>query len=202
MATRVSRRLPGFRFETQPPDVSEPLPRMDVAAFVGFAASGPLHTPVAVDDVTRFAAIFGSDALLAWDPERGEEVRAHLAPAVRSFFENGGRRAWIVRVAADTARTNDFPVPGLAAVDFDVDGNVRSIAPALARARSAGSWSDALEIGAGLLTRPCTVTLGPGATTVDVRAETAGEVASGDLLRVTFGADVATATHVMMLAVA
>ena len=54
---------------------------------------------------TRFAAIFGEDALLGLDEERGEQVLAHLAPAVRAFFRNGGRRAWIVRVASPAAVT-------------------------------------------------------------------------------------------------
>src|SRR3712207_7471121 len=41
--------------------LDEVLPRMDVAAFVGFAASGPLHLPVAVEDASQFAALFGAD---------------------------------------------------------------------------------------------------------------------------------------------
>ena len=90
MAVHTSRRLPGFRFEVRSPQLSEVLPRMDVAVFVGFAASGPLHTPVAIEDIGQFAAIFGADAPLVWDPQRGEQVDAHLAPAVRAFFRNGG----------------------------------------------------------------------------------------------------------------
>src|ERR1051325_4704300 len=98
MVARTSRRLPGFRFEAQSPQIAEALPRMDVAVFVGFAASGPLHLPVPVEDATEFAAIFGEDAPLVWDKERGEQLFAYLAPAVRAFFRNGGRRCWGVRV--------------------------------------------------------------------------------------------------------
>ena len=47
-ATRPAR-LPGVRFEAPPPPLAEVLPRMDVAVFVGFAASGPLHRPVVVE---------------------------------------------------------------------------------------------------------------------------------------------------------
>ena len=43
MAAVAERRLPGIRFERQAPEGQIVLPRMDVAAFVGFAASGPLH---------------------------------------------------------------------------------------------------------------------------------------------------------------
>ena len=68
---RTTRRLPGFRFEAQSPPLDEVLPRMDVAVFVGFAASGPLHLPVAVEDAAQFAAVFGEDAPLVWDRARG-----------------------------------------------------------------------------------------------------------------------------------
>ena len=104
MSARAPRRLPGFRFETQAPPLPEVLPRMDIAVFVGFAASGPLQTPVAIESEQQFAAIFGEDAPLAWDVERGEQVYAHLGPAVRAFFRNGGQRCWIIRVARQTAR--------------------------------------------------------------------------------------------------
>src|ERR1700752_5168841 len=61
MSARAPRRLPGFRFETQAPPLPEVLPRMDIAVFVGFAASGPLQTPVAVESEPQFAAIFGDE---------------------------------------------------------------------------------------------------------------------------------------------
>lgn len=100
MSIFTSRRLPvpGIRFEVQPPPLTDVLPRMDVAVFVGFAASGPLHTPVVVEDVAHFTAIFGNDLPLAWNAERGEIVYAYLASSVRAFFRNGGRRCWIIRV--------------------------------------------------------------------------------------------------------
>ena len=50
MAARTARRLPGFRFEAQPPPLAEVLPRMDVPVLVGFAAAGPLHVPVPVEE--------------------------------------------------------------------------------------------------------------------------------------------------------
>lgn len=78
--------------------LADVLPRMDIAAFVGFAAIGPLHEPVAVEDTQQFAATFGDDVAMAWDAERGETAYGYLAPAVRTFFRNGGRRCWVVRV--------------------------------------------------------------------------------------------------------
>src|SRR5215213_5570045 len=106
-------RLPGLRFETARPPTPPGLPRMDVAAFVGFASAGPVGLPVPVDDEVRFRAIFGPDLPLAWDAERGETSYAHLAPAVREFFRNGGRRCWIVRVADEAAaEAAVFRIPG------------------------------------------------------------------------------------------
>ena len=97
--TQTLRRLPGVHFERQAPPLQEVLPRMDIAGFVGFAASGPLDVPVPVEDPTQFARVFGADAPIAWDRRRGESARGLLGPAVRAFFRNGGRRCWVVRVA-------------------------------------------------------------------------------------------------------
>ena len=57
-----------------------------------------MDTPVAVDDVHQYAAVFGGDLPLAVD-ERGVPVYAALPAAVRAFFDNGGRRCYVVRVA-------------------------------------------------------------------------------------------------------
>jgi hypothetical protein len=155
---------------------------MDVAAFVGFAASGPLHTPVAVEDVAGFEAVFGPPPVLAWDAQRGEPVQAYLAVAVRAFFRNGGRRCWVVRVAGPDARSNVFPVPGLAR--FSATGKV---SPAFAPARSEGSWSDGLQVAATLTRELLAVrgwtVIGDGAA---LTVEVPGGVAVGDLLRIPF----------------
>ena len=196
MVARVTRRLPGFKFEARSPRLDEALPRMDIAAFVGFAASGPLHIPVAIDDAEQFAEVFGKDAPLAWDAERCRQVSAQLGPAVRGFFRNGGRRCWVIRVAADDAESNIFPIPGLAMAELDVDGNVARVSPAFARARSEGSWSDSLRSGSALLTKSfetLSVFRADGSTegflknslAVELRA-TAGDVVIGDLLRLSF----------------
>jgi hypothetical protein len=202
LSASVTRRLPGFRFEVQTPPLAETLPRMDVAVFVGFAASGPLHTPVVISDVAQFTAVFGDDAPLCWDASRGETVVAHLASAVRAFFGNGGRRCWVVRVARlvpaesgdlNRARSNYFPVPGLALAEFGDDGEVLRLSPAFARARSEGSWSDSLLVSSALLSRPLQVlgpvqTTGPTGNKLSVRLAvgTSKDVSVGDLLRLTY----------------
>ena len=76
-----------------------------MAGFVGFAETGPFDTPVVVEDSTQYAAVFGGDLPLA--QEAGRPVWAQLPTAVRAFFDNGGRRCWVVRVGEDLST---FPV--------------------------------------------------------------------------------------------
>jgi hypothetical protein len=174
---------------------------MDIAVFVGFAASGPLQTPVAVESEPQFTAIFGDDAPLAWDLVRGEEIHAHLGPAVRAFFRNGGQRCWIIRVARQTAnisqplnraRYNYFPIPYLARAEFNPNGQIGSITPAFARGRSEGSWSDALRVSTALLSRPIQVNgalqqdgVGYGMSIV---RDPSNPLAVGDMIRLTYDA--------------
>ena len=68
----------------QPIDVSPE----STAAFVGRALRGPLNTPVLVRNFGDFQRRFG-----------GTWSRSSLGPAVRQFFEHGGRQLYIVRVA-------------------------------------------------------------------------------------------------------
>ncbi|KRA60332.1 hypothetical protein ASD79_08850 [Caulobacter sp. Root655] len=155
--------LPGVSFDAAPPPRPDQPPRMDIAVFVGFAANGPVHRPVAVDGVAAFEAVFGGDAPLGWDVTRGERVIAALAPTVRGFFANGGRRCWVIRVARtedlearwrgvapsalgepqkrDVARRGRFVLPGL--VSATTGGTFEA---AQAQARGLGAGSDGLRV--------------------------------------------------------
>lgn len=204
MLAPSTRRLPGFRFEVQAPPLTEVLSRMDVAIFVGFAASGPIEIPVACESSAQFEAIFGEDAPLAWDTKRGKHVYAYLAPAVRAFFRNGGVRCWVIRVARrgrdprdvandlkhNWARCNYFPISGLACAEFDKAGNVTAVAPAFARARAEGSWSDSLRVTAALQTRPLQVSqivrLDGPEPIIDLAVASPTDISPGDLLRLRF----------------
>jgi hypothetical protein len=198
---RTSRRLPGFRFEVQPPPLTEVLPRMDVPVFVGFAASGPLDTPVPVEDIALFEEIFGRDAPLAWDPERGETVSAYLAPAVRAFFRNGGQRCWIVRVAGQGVTLNHYAAPLTELDEFGKRG------PVMLQARSEGSWSDTLEVAsvlsAEVLSLPTAAAAGSPPDPLSVLAKLADQqtIARGDLLRLTFLQDGSDQRQILLLAV-
>jgi uncharacterized protein len=86
----TTARAPGVYYERV--DASTPIGtgvRTDIAAFVGIAERGPLDTPVAVESWRQFVARFG-----------GCIGAGYLAYVVRAFFENDGRRCWIVRVAS------------------------------------------------------------------------------------------------------
>ena len=178
---RRARHLPGIRFETLAPPLTDVLPRMDVAVFVGFAASGPLQRPVPVEDIAQFSEIFGSDIALARTGVRGDISYANLASSVRAFFRNGGRRCWIVRVAGK-ALSNRVPIPGLSQVEPD-----GTLTPAYAMARSEGSWSDTLQVSAALTSQ--TIELVAASLpdlTFDIALETQDQIITGDLLRLTY----------------
>jgi phage tail sheath protein FI len=58
------------------------------AAFIGRALRGPLNTPVLVKNFAEFRRRFGD----VW-------ARSSLGPAAKHFFEHGGNRLYVVRVA-------------------------------------------------------------------------------------------------------
>lgn len=185
MSTVLLRSLPGFTFETVTAPLEEALPRMDVAAFVGFAASGPVNVPVAIEQAAEFDGIFGPDVMLAWDLARGEPAYAHLGPAVRAFFRNGGRRCWVIRVASSPV-ANTFPLRDLLAWSAD-RGDVR---PAAARARAEGSWSDRLETATVVRRTALAFTsASPAGQGLELLLPSAGSLERKDLLRLTFSAD-------------
>jgi uncharacterized protein len=67
------------------------------AAFVGVALKGPVNQPTFITSFDAFRDTFGADPIEGF----------YLWYAVRGFFENGGRRVYIVRVSAgEHARLN------------------------------------------------------------------------------------------------
>ena len=163
---------------------------MDIAGFVGFADRGPIGVPVAVQDSTQFAAVFGSDVPIAWDTLHNEQAYGLLGPAVRAFFGNGGRRCWVVRVADQAAAQRDrFELPGVAAVDAD-----DNVGAAVLYAASCGSWADGLSVTAALESAPVQVgQFSIGDTTSFAAAVPSGGALNvGDLVRLRFPVQQAT----------
>jgi hypothetical protein len=70
-----------------------------IAAFVGRTLKGPVNQPVPVTSFAEFQQLFGG----LWQPST-------LSYAVEQFFENGGRRALIVRVV-NSARPPTITLP-------------------------------------------------------------------------------------------
>lgn len=178
-------RLPGVVVDVTLPEREAPV-RLDVAAFVGFAERGPLHTPVALDDPNGYRTVFGGDLVLAFDG--GRPVLAQLAAAVRAFFENGGRRCWVVRVAGPQARAARWPVPGLRVVDLA--GVAHEV---VVDAAWAGAWSAGIQLATSVTRRA--LPHGPAYQRIDGDASgqlvlpigAAGSVADGDLLELDLG---------------
>lgn len=138
-------RLPGVDVNPALPPVEEPV-RLDVAAFVGFAERGPVDTPVAIEDPTQYGAVFGGDLALAQDG--GAPVYAQLPNAVKAFFDNGGRRCYVVRVAGPHARSTRGPVPGLKLIRPGTDASTpaASLGDAFVAAAWPGAWARGLSV--------------------------------------------------------
>jgi len=192
------RRLPGFRFEAVAPAREDILPRMDVALFVGFAASGPIGIPVAIESAEQFKTIFGEDLPIVWDSKRGDFVYAFLAPTVRSFFQNGGLKCWVLRVARleanetnplNRACFNYFPLAGFARIQLE-NKNISSCMPAFARARAKGSWSDNWLVGTEILSQSIKlINLDEkvdGQKKFIIEIDAKENISRGDLFRLTF----------------
>ena len=133
-----SPQTPGVYYERV--DASAPaiaLLRTDIAGFVGIATRGPLHQPLPVQSWRQFQAYFGDFT-----------GAGYLAYAVRAFFENGGQRCWVVRVASETAAT--------AAVTLQSESRVGVWTVS---ASSPGVWGNDLDLVIGEKHRAQTLTV-------------------------------------------
>lgn len=133
---RYRYRTPGAYVEFPRPRRGITLRRTDITGFVGITRRGPLHTPLRVESWSEFTSAFG-----------GHTPQGFLAYAVEAFFANGGRTAWIVRVAdPSTARAarlqvrDDGGQPVLeltASLPPDADGAVTS---------NPGTWAHGMTV--------------------------------------------------------
>ena len=185
MTLTTDLRLPGVYFLPTPEQPARDLPPLDVAAFVGYAARGPLDYPVAIEDIATFKAIFGGDLALARQ-EAGGAIYANLPTAVNLFFANGGRRCYVVRVAGSGPTRSRFRLPGLVGLSAD------SSLPRLAGVHAAwpGRWSEDVTLAARLRWTPLdAAAFSPGETgQLNWQAAGAAETLQvGDLLQVTIG---------------
>lgn len=102
--------------------------RTDVAGFVGIAERGPVDRRVPIESWRQYQAHFGRFIGAGF-----------LAYSVRGYFENGGRRCWVVRVASRDEATG--AAPASIAVQ-DETGRDRF----LISASSPGAWGNQLSL--------------------------------------------------------
>lgn len=162
-AAPAGMSLPGVTLTVAPP-ISTPEPlRTDVAAFLGRTRRGPVLTPVRVENWNEVLGVFGSPDGASATPY-----------ALRGFFENGGRTAWVLRVAGpDTA-----PASALWTVDADTAYQVLAASP--------GAWANggrvAIRYQASTVAGPPTLTVRitvPGEPAEVFAGLAPGEVVSG-----------------------
>jgi len=181
-------RLPGVVCETAlPPQQENPL-RLDVTGFVGFAERGPCDIPVALHDIEQYRAVFGGDLALARMSQGNQIVYANLQRAVQSFFDNGGQRCYVVRVAGAHALPNYFRIPGILAWDSNAQTLCRVVAPAA----WPGRWSARMGVGTQLLSQTLALAQPPivwnkdGSFSLHLILPTTTSVQRNDVLRLHF----------------
>ncbi len=168
--------------------------RMDVAAFVGVAPRGPARLPAFAApwaEAPRGPAAPSASlrsvpvAVESWDAYRrlfgGFEGPGLLPYAVAAFFEQGGRRAYVVRVVHDYGAGD--PRNGHAVARGTVTGAVpRAGGELVLRARSEGSWGNRLRATLAFRTRP--LAFDPqGSAPARLALAGDGELPAGSLLR-------------------
>ena len=144
MVTTYKR--PGVYLEesllVNPSDVSG---SVTVGAFVGVAGKGQINEPVLVDSWSNYVTLFGGfDPII---PPSADTIKtpvlSYLPYSVYSFFQNGGRYAYIIRSApttADAKGTASFiPVVG------SDTGETAALNSFTISARSVGTWGNNLE---------------------------------------------------------
>ncbi len=178
--------------------------RMDVCAFAGVAPRGPartpyfdrpwapqpllagetvqLATPVAVESWSAYTRLFGSF-----------EGPGRLPYAVASFFDNGGQRAYIVRIVHQYLKADGTPddaqnEAGIARGYFN-DVTASGGRQVWVRARNDGTWGMALRARLSFTTR--TLALGTSDFYINrVRVPIGLDIEAGTTLRLLLGAGV------------
>lgn len=93
--------VPGLYYEAVPPQAEVSPLRSDVAGFLGRTRRGPIGVAVRVAEWREFEREFG-----------GLETGSLTAYAIRSYFENGGEIAWVIRLAGEGVTTASAEWPG------------------------------------------------------------------------------------------
>ncbi|NHN38323.1 phage tail sheath family protein [Pseudomaricurvus alcaniphilus] len=166
--------------------------RMDVCAFVGVAPRGPCRVPIEPDacvpgrvylEASRPRQRSVAVAVESWtDYQRlygGFEGPGRLPYAVASFFEQGGRRAYIARIVHHYGNSDDLAACARAILpDF-----ISSAAIPALEAKSEGSWGNGLRAAVGYSSTPLAISSASSSSELIVDIE--ADVPLGSLLRLT-----------------
>ena len=126
---------PGVYHARAPEEPAFTAVRLDVAGFVGVAPRGPVDQPVPVESWSDYQWRFGAydgPGLLPW--------------AVRTFFAQGGRRAYVCRVSPLPRAPSSEAIAATAVHELllaDASGAVREVR---LRAADEGAWGDGLVV--------------------------------------------------------
>jgi len=108
-----TRKIPGVYVE-EASFVIKPIEGVSLsdAVFVGECAAGTENVPTPVSSTGEFEASFGLAA-------KGKQSHRSdlMARSIRGYFENGGKKAWVIRVAEDRRHTDGRGLSSLADLD-------------------------------------------------------------------------------------
>lgn len=109
--------------------------------FLGYAERGPLNTPALVTSFAQFQSVFGGFLPAEKDGTDLSQIR-WLAYAVSAFFENGGKRVYVTRVASGSAAAALGYLPGItgSATRDVLNGSARAKEQAL-QLKDAGTFT-------------------------------------------------------------
>ncbi|MFV0259216.1 MAG: phage tail sheath family protein [Acidimicrobiales bacterium] len=175
---------PGLAVETDRPGNDAGTVRLDVAAFAGVAPRGPARQPV-VDQR------WGDDRAIV-EPDRpyrrtvpvpvgswaeylthfgGRDTPGRLGQSVAAFFDQGGRRAWILRIVHDHGPGGPTRPEGNGAATGRLDTPTTDGRPVDFHARNEGRWGNDLRLRVRHRTRPIPVlAVGPDGLRTDIDA--------------------------------
>ncbi|HJU02841.1 MAG TPA: phage tail sheath C-terminal domain-containing protein [Actinomycetes bacterium] len=171
MTAGLQLRAPGIYPAPAPVDRSFRPVRLDVAGFAGVAPKGPVDTPVLVRRWSDYLFQFG-----------GFSGPGLLPYAVSAFFDQGGERAWVVRVAPRTGAAG-------ATARHQLPGPVTVAGPVWFAAANEGAWGNGLrlrlEFGVSQqFTTAVTTADGDGQAAAGLELPDGTDVPVGSLLRV------------------
>jgi len=166
--------------------------RMDVCAFVGVAPRGPCRVPQEPEACDLSRIYLEPDrarrrsvavAVGSWDEYRrsfgGFEGPGLLPYAVSAFFEQGGQRAYIVRVVHEYNGPENLQAVARA----EIPGLLSSGGPAYLVAKNEGIWGNRLRAALGYSATP--LILLPGSSTSELLLAQDEIYPVGSLLRLT-----------------